>query len=90
MQGLEEIVRGPRREEEMTTSSHEKGNNRKIGNTIGYLHIRIEEQLNTRAISFQRYLIKRKNNDNIFSIKTEAIALNVGNVRNKDALLIAK
>ena len=56
-----------------------------VGSTIRPLHIRIKEHLNTRASSFHKHLIKCKNNDNNFSIKTE-----VGNLRIKEAFLIAK
>ena len=61
-----------------------------IGSTIRPLHIRIKEHLNARASSFQRHLIKCKNDDNNFSIKIEAIVRNVGNFRIKEVLLIAK
>ena len=44
---------------------------------------------NTCASSFHKHLIKGKNNDNNFSIKTEAIVRNVVNLRIKEALLIA-
>ena len=55
-----------------------------------HLHIRIKEQLNTRTSSFYKHLIKCKNNDNNFSIEIEAIVRNVGNLRIKEVLLIAK
>ena len=61
-----------------------------IGRTIRPpLHIRIKKHLNTRASSFHNYLIKCKSIDN-FSIKIEAIVRNVGDLRIKEALLIAK
>ena len=60
-----------------------------IGSTIRPVHIRIKEHLNTCASSFHKRLIKYKNNDN-FSIKIEAIVRNVGNLKIKEALLIAK
>ena len=50
----------------------------------------IIEHLNTRASSFHKHLIKCKNNDNYFSIKIKAIVRNVGNLRIKEALSIAK
>ena len=51
----------------------------------------MKEHLNTRESSFQKHLIKCKNNDNNISIKIEAIEHNVGNLRIKEgALLIAK
>ena len=46
--------------------------------------------LNTHTSSFHKHLIKHKNNDNNFSIKIEAIVRNIGNLRIKEALLIAK
>ena len=58
--------------------------------TIRRLHIRIKEHLNTRASSYHKHFIKCKNNDNNFSIKTEAIVSNVGNLIIKEALLIPK
>ena len=61
-----------------------------IGSAIRLLHIRIKEHLNTHASSFHEHWIKCKNNDNNFSIKIEAIVRNVGNLRIKEALLIAK
>ena len=61
-----------------------------IGSTITSLHIRMKEHLNTCASSFHKHLIKCKNKDNNFSIKIEAIAGNVGNIRIKEALKIAK
>ena len=61
-----------------------------IGSTITLLHIRIEEHLNTRKCSFNTHLIKCKNNDNNFSIQIEAIVRYAGNIRIKEALLIAK
>ena len=54
------------------------------------LHIRIKERLYTRASSFHKNLIKRKNNDDNFSIKMEAILRNFGNLGIKEALLTAK
>ena len=60
-----------------------------IGSTIRPLHIRIKEHLTTRASSFHKHLIKCKNN-NDFSIRIEAIIRNVGNLRIKEALLLAK
>ena len=60
-----------------------------IGSIIRPLHIRIKGHLNTRASSFYEHLIKCKNNDN-FSIKIEEILHNVGNLRIKEAVLIAK
>ena len=48
------------------------------------------EYLSTCASSFHKNLIKSKNNDDNFSIKIEAIVGNVGNLRIKEALLIAK
>ena len=50
----------------------------------------IKEHLNTRTPSFHKHLIKCKNNGNNFSLKIEAIVLNVGNLRINEALLIAK
>ena len=61
-----------------------------IGSTIRSLHIRSKEHLNPRASSFHKHLIKCQNNDDNFSIKIEAIVRNVGNLRIKEALLIAK
>ena len=61
-----------------------------IGSTIRPLYIRIKENLNTHVSSFHEHLIKCKNNDNNFPIKIEAIVHNLGNPRNKEALLIAK
>ena len=43
-----------------------------LGSTIRSLHVRIKEHFNTRASSFQKYLIKYKNNDNNFSIKSNS------------------
>ena len=63
-------------------------NNFYIGSTIKPLHIRIKEHLNTGASSSHKNLIKCKDNDNNFSIKIEAIARNVGNLRIREALLI--
>ena len=60
-----------------------------IGSTIRPLHVRIKEHLNTRVSLFHKHLIKCKNNNN-FSIKIEAIVRNVGNLRIKEGLLIAK
>ena len=60
-----------------------------IGSTIRTLHIRIKEHLKTHTSSFYKHLIKWKTNDN-FSIKIKAIVCNVGNLRIKEALLIAK
>ena len=50
----------------------------------------MKEHLNTHTSSFQKHLIKWKNNDNNFSTKIEVIVHNVGNLRIKEALLIAK
>ena len=61
-----------------------------IGSTTRPLHIRIKEHLNARTSSFHKHLIKCKNNDNNVSIKIEATVRNVGNLRIKKALLIAK
>ena len=67
-----------------------KWHNFYIGSTIKPLYIGIKEHLNTRASSFDKHLIKCKYNDDNFSIKIEAIVRNVGNLRIRDALLIAK
>ena len=61
-----------------------------IKSTIRRLHIRIKEHLNTRVSSFHKHLFKCKNNDNNFSIKIKGIVSNVGNLRIKEALLIAR
>ena len=67
-----------------------KDHNFYIRNTIRPLHIRIKEHPNTHAFLFHKHLIKYKNNDNNFSIKTEAIERNVGNLRINEALLLAR
>ena len=54
------------------------------------LHIQIKEHLNTCASSFHKHLIKCKNNDNNLIFRIEAIVRNVGHLRIKEALLIAK
>ena len=56
-----------------------------IRSTKRPLHFRIKEHINTRASSFHKYLIKRKNNDNNFSIEIGTVR-NVGNLRIKEAL----
>ena len=61
-----------------------------IGSTIRPLHIRIKEHIHTRASSFHKHLIKCKNRDNSFSVKIEAIIRNIGNLRIRESLLIAK
>ena len=61
-----------------------------IESTIRPLHIRIKEHLKTCGSSFHENSIKCKNNDNNLSIKIEATVHNVGNLRIKEALLIAK
>ena len=48
----------------------------------------MKEHLNTHTSSFHKHLIRCKNDS--FSIKIEAIVCNVGNLRIKEALLIAK
>ena len=50
----------------------------------------MKEHLNTRASSFHKYLFNCKNDDNNLSFKIEAMVRNVGNLRIKEALLIAK
>ena len=63
-----------------------KCHNLYIGSTIRPL----KEHFNTHVSPFHKHLIRCKNSDNNFSIKIEARVHNVGNIRIKEALLIAK
>ena len=55
------------------------------GSTIGPIHIRIKEHLNTDVSSFHQNLIKCQKNDNTCFHLNEAIIRYVGNFRIKEA-----
>jgi len=68
----------------------EKCNHFYIGSTTRPLHIRIKEHLHTQASTFRKHLIKCNNTERSITVKIEARERNLGNLRIKEALLIAK